>query len=93
MAVAKETSSASDWQKKESFGSAMIQIAIVGALLAGGVFYMYQRGASQKNAADGLRDARVAALRDNPKDLNAALTKVEELLQGDRTRPLRTGDE
>jgi tetratricopeptide (TPR) repeat protein len=84
MAVAEKTTPSpapsADWKKRESLSSALLQIAIVGVLLAGGVFFVYHRGTTKKNTREGVDNARTLALRDNPKDLNASLAVTEKLL-------------
>ena len=39
-----QTKAGADWKKKESFGSAIIQIGLVAAVLGGAVYFFYQRG-------------------------------------------------
>ncbi|MFZ5471038.1 MAG: tetratricopeptide repeat protein [Myxococcota bacterium] len=72
-----------DWKRRESFGSAVAQIAVVGLLLAGAVYFIYARGTKKKETTERLKEARALALRDNPKDLRAALAKLDELFEID----------
>ncbi len=76
-----------DWKKRESFSSAMIQVLVVGALLAGAVYFVYQRGATRKETADRMKEARALALRDNPKDIESALAELEALFKVDADSP------
>lgn len=73
----------SDWKKKESFGSALMQIGIAGLVLAGAVYITYSRGATRKAVAEHLKEARTIAMRDNPADLHAALAELDKLFAVD----------
>jgi tetratricopeptide (TPR) repeat protein len=80
MAAAEDPATADrDWKKGESFSSALVKIAVAGALLAGLVFFFVQRGERKKEIADRLKEARVLALRDNPKDLAGASKELEAI--------------
>ena len=76
-----------DWQKRESFLSALVQVAIVGILLAAAVFFFVQRAHTRKAVAEKLKEARTIALRDNPADLRKALVTLDEVFQLDDGAP------
>ena len=75
-----QTKEGSDWKKKESFGSALVQIALVAAVLGGGVYFFYQRGTVKKEVGEKMTAARLIAIRNNPADLYAALKQADEIL-------------
>ena len=75
------------WKKRESFGSALIQILIVGALLGGTVFLVYTRGNNKKAVAELLKDARQASLKGNLADVKKAITIADEALGKDANAP------
>lgn len=79
--AAAETSS--DWKKKESFGSAILQIAVVGAVLAGGFYFFHQKNQTKKEVAEKLKEARMLSLRNNPADLVKTLAQLDEILKLD----------
>src|SRR5688572_17130504 len=84
MAVADNSAPQSrDWKKGESFSSAIIQIVIVGVILAVAVFYFVKRGTTKKEISDRLKEARVLALRDNPSDLQKASNQLDEIFKID----------
>src|SRR5919198_3400327 len=68
-----------DWKKSETFSSALVKIAVAGALFAGLAFYFIHRGGRRKEIADRLKEARVLALRDNPGDLARASKELEAI--------------
>lgn len=72
-----------DWKKRESFSSAMIQIAIVGVVLAVAAYFFYGRSERRKLVADSLKDAKALVAKDNPKDLARAQAKLEEIFAVD----------
>lgn len=72
-----------DWKKRESFTSALVQIAVVALVLAGAVFFIYQRGSKRKAVAEHLKEARSLALRGNAQDLEKALAELDELFKVD----------
>lgn len=72
-----------DWKKRESFTSAMIQIVIVGAVLAVAVYFFYMRTTRRKEIAEKLKDAKMVALRDNPSDLAKASKALDEIFKLD----------
>ena len=82
MAVADPTTKR-DWKKRESFSSALVQVVVVAAILAGAVYFIYQRGTRRREVADRLKAARVASLRDNPADLEKALAELDALQQSE----------
>lgn len=77
----------SDWKKRESLPSALIQIVIVGALLAAAVWFVVGRGNRKKEIGDRLKEAKIVAIKDNPADLKKAIGMAEEILQLDSTAP------
>ena len=82
-----EKAKSTDWKKRESFGSAMAQVGVVGLVLAAGVFFFYQRNATRKEVSEKLREARLTAIRNNPADLNKALAQLEEVFKLDKESP------
>lgn len=84
MAAADEAKTGSEWKKRESFGSAMAQIAIVAALLGGAVYFLYARGTTKKAVDEKVREARVASLHNNPADLTKALSLLDEAFTLDK---------
>ncbi|MBX7101167.1 MAG: cellulose synthase [Myxococcaceae bacterium] len=80
MAAADDAKSGSEWKKRESFGSAMAQIAVVAVILAGAVYFLYSRGSTKKAVTEKVKEARVAALRNNPVDLKKGLSLADEAL-------------
>lgn len=79
MAVADSPKRNSDWKKRESFSSAMIQIVVVGAVLAVAAYFFYARSTRRKEVSEKLREAKMVALRDNPADLASASKQLEEI--------------
>jgi tetratricopeptide (TPR) repeat protein len=71
------------WKKRESLGSAMAQILIVGALLAVTVFLVYRRQSAKKEIVDLMAQAHAAALKGNVADTKKALQIAEEALAKD----------
>lgn len=70
----------SDWRKKESFGKALLQVAIIGVVLIAAVF-VYVRGRNTKrDVLDKLKEARTVAMKGNPTDLEAALKLADAAL-------------
>lgn len=84
-AEAKNTSG--DWKKRESFGMAMAQIAAVALVLAGAVYFFYQRNTTKKEVSSKLEAARATALRDNPDDLQKAVKQLDEVFAIDANAP------
>ncbi|MEW5741061.1 MAG: tetratricopeptide repeat protein [Myxococcota bacterium] len=81
------TPKAGEWKKRESFGSALVQILIVGAILTGAVFLVYKRGTNKKEIAELMKEARVAAMKGNAADLKKALEVTEKALAKDAASP------
>ena len=81
--MATDTENSGGWKKRESFGSAMVQIIIVAALLAGTVFLVYRRGSNKRDIAELMTQARAAAIRGNMADLRKAITIADEALAKD----------
>src|SRR3954469_3513859 len=77
----------SDWKKRESLPSALIQIILVGALLAAAVWFVIGRGNRKKEVADRLKEAKMVAIKDNPSDLKKAIGMGEDILKLDATAP------
>lgn len=73
----------SDWKKKESFGSAFLQVAIVGVFLAGAFWFFHRWNTTNKEVAEKLKEARLTAVRNNPADLNSALTQLDAVFKLD----------
>jgi tetratricopeptide (TPR) repeat protein len=71
------------WKKRESFGSAMVQIIIVGVVLALTVFLVYRRGSNKRDVADLMKEAHQVALRGNPADLKKAIGLAGQALEKD----------
>lgn len=78
---------ASDWKKRESLSSALLQILVVGLFLAGAVGLVYYRGAAKKELSEALQAARAAALKGNASDLRKALSLTEAALEKDSSAP------
>ncbi|NTX64690.1 tetratricopeptide repeat protein [Myxococcus sp. CA051A] len=72
-----------DWKRRESWKSALVQVAVVAVVLAGAVTYFVHRGAVRKETEERMRAARSAALRGNPADLTRAMAELETLFQVD----------
>ncbi|WP_408890901.1 tetratricopeptide repeat protein [Myxococcus faecalis] len=72
-----------DWKRRESWKSALTQVAVVAVVLAGAVAYFVHRGTVRKETEEHLRAARAAALRGNPSDLTRAMAELEKLFQLD----------
>ena len=83
--MATDTENSGGWKKRESFGSAMVQIIIVGALLAATVFLVYRRGSNKRDIAEFMQQARALAVRGNAADMKKAIAKAEEALEKDAT--------
>ncbi|MEW6433876.1 MAG: cellulose synthase [Myxococcota bacterium] len=81
------TPKADDWKKRESFGSALVQILIVGVLLTGAVYFVYKRGANRKELSELMKEARATALKGNAQDLHKALQMAEKGLEKDSSSP------
>lgn len=73
----------SDWKKKESFGSAMLQIGLVGVVLAGGFFFFHKNNQTKKEVAEKMKEARLQVVRNNPADLQKTLAQIDEILKLD----------
>lgn len=71
---------AGDWKKKESFGSAFVQIIVVAALLAGVVYFVYQKGTVRTQVEEKLKALHAAEARDTVADLKQALKTADEIL-------------
>jgi tetratricopeptide (TPR) repeat protein len=84
MAAADNTN---DWKKRESLPSALIQIVLVGALLAAAVWFVYSRGTKRKDTNEKLGAARLVAIKDNPNDLKKAVGMMDEILKSDSDSP------
>jgi tetratricopeptide (TPR) repeat protein len=81
------TPTAGEWKKRESFGSAMVQILIVGVILTGAVFLVYKRGTNKKEVAELMKEARAASMKGNAADLKKALEIAEKALSRDSSSP------
>ena len=87
--MARNPSKAGEWKKRESFGSALVQIAVVALVLAVGVALVYRRGVTKKELSELMRQARAAQVKGNYTDLkDKTLPLVEQALAKDE----RAGD-
>ncbi|MBL8936526.1 MAG: cellulose synthase [Archangium sp.] len=68
----------SDWKKRETLSSAMVQIVIVAVVLGLAVFLVYRRGNTKKEVGELMKAARSSAFKGNPADLRAAAKSAEE---------------
>jgi tetratricopeptide (TPR) repeat protein len=73
----------SDWKKRESLGSAVVQIVIVAVVLALVVFLVYRRGNTKKEVGELVKQARTTAFKGNPRDLREAVKVAEEAVEKD----------
>ncbi|MGV3625395.1 MAG: cellulose synthase [Archangium sp.] len=78
-----EGSDTPNWKKRESFGSALVQIVIVGAVLAAVVFFIYKRGSNKKDIAELVTQARLTAVKGNLADVKKAISTTDEALAKD----------
>lgn len=78
---------AGSWKKRESFGSAVIQIAIVGAILTAAVWLVWKRGNTRKELGETMREARAATVKGNIGDLKKGLALAEKALERDSSSP------
>jgi tetratricopeptide (TPR) repeat protein len=76
-----------EWKKRESFSSAMVQIVIVAVVLALVVFLVYRRGNTKKEIGELMKEARTTAFRGNPADLRKAIEKAEAAVELDSSAP------
>lgn len=81
--MASEGSDNGNWKKRESFGSALVQIFIVGAVLAGIVYFIVNRGNTRKDIAETLREARAEAVKGNLANTKKAITIAQGALEKD----------
>lgn len=87
MAAADAKAPPNDWKKKETLSGALIQILIVGAVLAAAVFFVYSRGNKKKEVSERLKEARIVAIKGNPADLKKAAAALEEIFAIDSSAP------
>lgn len=66
-----------DWKRRESLGSALLQIGAVGALLSFAVYFAWQRGTDREAATVAIEKARGLLRQDSVTDLRAALQAVQ----------------
>jgi tetratricopeptide (TPR) repeat protein len=85
--MAKDEGNDIQWKKRESLGSAMVQIIIVGVVLALTVFLVYRRGSTKRDIAELMTQARTTALRGNVGDVKKAIGMAEEALAKDTSSP------
>jgi tetratricopeptide (TPR) repeat protein len=85
--MADEKKTGADWKKRESLGSAMVQIIGVGVVLFGAVFFLYQRNETKKKIDELFKRAAVEAQKGNPADLKKAAATVDEGLAVDAASP------
>lgn len=81
--MASEGTENTNWKKRESFGSALVQIVIVGAVLFGAVFFMVRRGNNKKEIAELMTQARQTAVKGNLADVKKAIATADEALSKD----------
>lgn len=72
-----------DWQKRESFKSAAVQVVAVAVVLTGLVYSFYRDRDTKRSVGELQLAARAAALPGNPADLRAALARLDEALSVD----------
>lgn len=87
MAGADKSPVMKDWRRKESFASAAAQVAVVGLIMAGAVYFYYQRGVTRKEISERMKEAKSHALRDNPADLEKAMAELEKVFALDSAWP------
>jgi len=85
--MATDSENEGGWKKRESFGSAMVQIVLVGAVLAGSVFFVIKRGSNKRDIAELMTQARQTALRGNLADIKKSITIADEALVKDSGAP------
>ncbi|WP_338867436.1 tetratricopeptide repeat protein [Myxococcus stipitatus] len=78
-----DTEGQTDWKRRESWKSALVQVAVAAVVLAGAVTWFVHRGTVRKQTEEHLRAARAAAARGNPADLARAMAELETLFQVD----------
>ncbi len=76
-----------EWKKRETFGSALVQIIIVGVILVGVVWLVWQRGTTKKELSDLMKEARSHAIKGNPADLRKGLKFAEDALKKESSSP------
>lgn len=81
--MSNETPKSGDWKKRESLGSAMVQVAVVALVLGVGVFLTYRSGANKRELSELMQSARGAAVKGNVGDLKKALQSTEAALARD----------
>lgn len=81
--MASEGSENPGWKKRESFGSALVQIFIVAAVLGGIVYFIVSKGNTRKDVAETLKDARAEAVKGNLANTKKAITIAQGALEKD----------
>jgi tetratricopeptide (TPR) repeat protein len=76
-----------NWKKRESLGSALVQVAVVAVVLGAIVFLIISRGNTKKAVNDLLHEGRTVAVKANPADLHKGLKFGEEALAKDSKAP------
>lgn len=66
-----------DWRRRETLGSALVQVAVAAVLLSGLVYWRYHRATVRIADAEQVQAARELARSDAPEDLLAALKALE----------------
>lgn len=79
-----------DWSRTESPAKAVLQIAVWGAVLFGGLYVYRQKQVTKKQVFEADKAALELMVKDNPKDLKAAAAKFEESLALDSSDPFAT---
>ncbi len=85
--MASEGSEPTNWKKRESLGSALVQIFIVGALLSAAVYFVVNKGNTKKEIAELLKDARAEAVKGNLANVKKAISTASEALEKDANSP------
>ncbi len=91
MAADEAKNPVADWKKRESFGSAFVQIVVVAALLAAVVYFVYQRGNTRTQVDEKLKLLNQAETRDTVADLQAGLKIADEVFALDPNNPKALG--
>ncbi|MBI5478344.1 MAG: tetratricopeptide repeat protein, partial [Deltaproteobacteria bacterium] len=76
-----------EWKKRETFGSALVQIILVGVILIGVVWLVWQRGTTKKELSELMKEARSHAIRGNPADLRQGLKFADDALKKESSSP------
>jgi len=75
-----KTDESEDWHKRESAGSAVVQIILAAVVIGGLMFGWYRHTQTKKHIYDLDKEGRDLLARDNPKDLRQAREKFAQAL-------------